>query len=439
MTANIPAITYDPRSPSEGRRFYVELNGNDQNDGLTPASPFKTWATALTAVNNLVPPVDSNNPAAIYSSSSGTFFEQIVVPGSVSIFAPSATLEFNDNGTTTLDIQGGNGVYQFRVVRNSGIGSIGVRSTDASLFTAEFDLIDCDDGTAFYHAGNFSGGNVIDCKNMRYGVAGVNNISTLTNAGLKVNVEVFRPVDASAEAFIQNGANPSVLEASEVSTTEATGATFINCKQGMIDAQIERTETTDAIIVENTGIVGLIANNVIGNLTVNAGGILNARIISYFGVKTFNGTVNGNIAGDRRGTDEINAQGSFFINFGNNSISSSSVTRYLVPNGTPTYQTAPTTRIQGVMEFDLDVFSMTAYHDNPQGNGNDITYTLEKNGVPVALSVTLASDGDISQSSILPTPISYNRGDRYSMRVSKSSPIGASPDGVIVVLKAQER
>ena len=78
------------------------------------------------------------------------------------------------------------------------------------------------------------------------------------NAGLKVNVEVFRPVDASAEAFIQNGANPSVLEASEVSTTEATGATFINCKQGMIDAQIERTDTTDAVIVENTGIVGLI-------------------------------------------------------------------------------------------------------------------------------------------------------------------------------------
>lgn len=305
MTANIPAVTYDPRSPSEGRRFYVELNGNDQNDGLTPASPFKTWATALTAVNNLVPPVDSNNPAAIYSSSSGTFFEQIVVPNSVSIFAPGATLEFNDNGTTTLDIQGGNGVYQFRVIRNSGIGSIGVRSTDASLFTAEFDLIDCDDGTAFYHAGNFSGANVIDCKNMRYGVAGVNNISTLTNAGLKVNVEVFRPVDASAEAFIQNGANPSVLEASEVSTTEATGATFINCKQGMIDAQIERTETTDAIIVENTGIVGLIANNVTGDLTVNAGGILNARIISYFGVKTFNGTVNGNIAGDRQGTDAL--------------------------------------------------------------------------------------------------------------------------------------
>ena len=135
----------------------------------------------------------------------------------------------------------------------------------------------------------------------------------------------------------------------------------------------------------------------------------------------------------------ISSGGGFVINFGNNGISSSTATRYLVPYCSPTYQTAPTLRIEGIVDFDLDVFSMTAFHDIPQGNGNDITYTLERNGSPVALSVTLASTGEVAQSAVLETPISFDRGDKFSMQVTKSSTIGASPDGVLVILKAQER
>ncbi len=82
---------------------------------------------------------------------------------------------------------------------------------------------------------------------------------------------------------------------------------------------------------------------------------------------------------------------------------------------------------------------MTVLHGDPAGNGEDIVYTLQKNGVDESLSVTIASTGTIESSAILPTPISYNRGDTYSLKVTKVLSIGASPNLIEVTAKCTER
>jgi len=244
-----------------------------------------------------------------------------------------------------------------------------------------------------------------DCK--FYSIDSSGNISTVGSGFEEKTVNANYTVLDTEDSIRVSGSGIAV-------TLPATRSKSIGIYAATDPVTID-VSATSAGIIENTSTTLPVGTAVILTYDADFGGYFNSC--------------------EPRGGD----RGGFVINFGNNGISSSSATRYLVPYCSPTYQTAPTLRIEGVVDFDLDVFSMTAFHDIPQGNGNDITYTLEKNGVPVALSVTLASTGEIAQSAILATPISYNRGDKFSMEVTKSVPIGASPDGILVILKAKER
>ena len=127
----------------------------------------------------------------------------------------------------------------------------------------------------------------------------------------------------------------------------------------------------------------------------------------------------------------------FNLDFGNNSISNTTSTRYLGISGDPATNTASTAQAQGICDADFEVVSLTVYHGFPRGNGEDIVYTLQKNGVDTSLSLTLASTDSFVQSSILASPIQYNRGDTYSLKVSKALDIGTTPARVFASATAR--
>ena len=131
----------------------------------------------------------------------------------------------------------------------------------------------------------------------------------------------------------------------------------------------------------------------------------------------------------------------FMLQFANNTIQSTTVDRWLLPNNSARYSGATTTidQSEAIMDLDCDVHSMTVLHNGPSGNGENIVYTLQKNGVDQALSVTIASTDTIQSSPILSTPISYDRGDKYSLKVTKALSIGASPNAIVVTAKCTER
>lgn len=67
------------------------------------------------------------------------------------------------------------------------------------------------------------------------------------------------------------------------------------------------------------------------------------------------------------------------------------------------------------------------------GNGNHVVYTVIINGVPTALSVSLASD--VTAGSNITTDIDVNEGASIRLRVTKGATIGSSPEDVICAIQ----
>ena len=76
---------------------------------------------------------------------------------------------------------------------------------------------------------------------------------------------------------------------------------------------------------------------------------------------------------------------------------------------------------------------MYVRHNHPDGNGNNITYTLRVNSVATALSVTMASTA--SDGSDLSNSVSVSQGDLLDVRVTKPSYISDSPDRIVVTVE----
>src|SRR3990172_12608035 len=99
--------------------------------------------------------------------------------------------------------------------------------------------------------------------------------------------------------------------------------------------------------------------------------------------------------------------GGAVLNWGAGSVSSTTTTRYL----TPGYEAAlaPTTQRDYPLPPAGTVKNLFVHHDVPAGNGNDIVYTVRKNGVATALVATLASTG--SHTSNLVDTVAFAAGD----------------------------
>ncbi len=124
------------------------------------------------------------------------------------------------------------------------------------------------------------------------------------------------------------------------------------------------------------------------------------------------------------------------IAWGNNSVTSSTTTRFLEPWFDDA--TAPTSRIQWELPLTQPTLldRLFVVHNSPGGNGSPIVYTLEVNAVPTALSVSVASTsmfGSNLVDAILVDPGSTQI--LLSLEVTKPVGIGASPTDIMVSMR----
>ena len=83
--------------------------------------------------------------------------------------------------------------------------------------------------------------------------------------------------------------------------------------------------------------------------------------------------------------------------------------------------------------FDGTARSMYVDQNNPGGNGNPITYTLDVNGGSTDLTVTMAStDAQASDTTHVAT---FAEGDTLVIRAVKPTSIGSSPNNIVASLE----
>lgn len=126
------------------------------------------------------------------------------------------------------------------------------------------------------------------------------------------------------------------------------------------------------------------------------------------------------------GTD---ATGSWL--FGNGAISATTTTRYLTPGFDN--DVAPISVIQIKMPRSGTLQKMRVHHGTAGGNGNNIVYTVRKNGSATSIVVTMAAnttDGsDLTNTSVVAA------GDLIDIEVTKASSVGSSPADVTVTME----
>lgn len=117
--------------------------------------------------------------------------------------------------------------------------------------------------------------------------------------------------------------------------------------------------------------------------------------------------------------------------FGNASVGSTATTRYLSAGSTGTLaETAPS---QLRVTRDGTLSNLSISHNIPDGNGNDIVYTVRKNGIPTSLSVSLASTSPVDVD--VANQVSVIAGDSIDIEVSKASGIAKSPRNIVGTLE----
>ena len=119
------------------------------------------------------------------------------------------------------------------------------------------------------------------------------------------------------------------------------------------------------------------------------------------------------------------------ISFGSGSIAATTTTRFL----SPWYEVAiaPTTTIQLRMVRAGTMKNLRVRHQTPAGNGNNIVYTVRKNGVNQALTVTMASTA--SDGTDLVNSFAVAAGDLIDVIVTKAASIGTTPSDVLAEME----
>lgn len=131
------------------------------------------------------------------------------------------------------------------------------------------------------------------------------------------------------------------------------------------------------------------------------------------------------------GGDEVTARS--FLLFGASGIASSTTVRYLYPSFVSQLAQTVPVQVQTPTGVAFKAFRMTVLHNNPDGNGRDVVYTLRKNGVATALAVTMAST-DATGETV--ATVDFGATERFDIEVTKpDGSIGNSPDDIVVLLE----
>jgi hypothetical protein len=122
------------------------------------------------------------------------------------------------------------------------------------------------------------------------------------------------------------------------------------------------------------------------------------------------------------------------LHWGNSLIQKTTTTRYLDPG----YESmsAPTTEIRYTIPFACTLKNLYIYHNSVGAGAQTITYTVMKNGVGTALTVTMAP-GSASGSDTVNT-VSFAAGDEVSIEVTKSAVLDTAPQEIMASLEVAQ-
>lgn len=135
---------------------------------------------------------------------------------------------------------------------------------------------------------------------------------------------------------------------------------------------------------------------------------------------------------DKTKLDGIRAAAtSALAHWGNSDVSTTTTTRFLSPGYDNTQ--AGTGAVQWEAPFPGTLKNLRMLHGTGAGNGNNIVYTLRKNGVATAITVTLASTGTAAQDTV--NTVTVVAGDRIDIQVTKAATIVTSPSNITASLE----
>lgn len=128
---------------------------------------------------------------------------------------------------------------------------------------------------------------------------------------------------------------------------------------------------------------------------------------------------------------EVSCNNSSIIHFGNNSISSTTTTRYLSPGWEDGLSST------SVISYEIPSTgafrNLFVRQNTPAGNGNAVVYTLLVNSVASALSASLASTA--TSGSDVVNSVSVNAGDYIDLQITKAVSISSSPSNVMASIE----
>ena len=121
-----------------------------------------------------------------------------------------------------------------------------------------------------------------------------------------------------------------------------------------------------------------------------------------------------------------------FFAFGASGVATTTTTRYLWPWHEDS--TAPTSAIQFRVPRACTLRNFRVRHNTGAGNGNNVVYTVRKNGVATSLVATLASTAN--DGSDLTNSVAFAAGDLIDIEVTKATSIGTTPSDITATLEA---
>lgn len=128
---------------------------------------------------------------------------------------------------------------------------------------------------------------------------------------------------------------------------------------------------------------------------------------------------------------EVLSAGSAQLHWGSGNVGSSTTDRFMFPNYGDGI--AQTTTIQIRMSRAGTLKNLRVRHEIPAGNGNNIVYTVRKNGTPQSLAATLASTA--SDGADLVNTVTVAAADLIDIIVTKATSVAGSPRDITGTLE----
>lgn len=289
--------------PAALREFYVSNVGNDSNSGESLMFPLLTLQVGLDAAGAVDPPPGVFNPSQVNAEDGGLFDTgTITIPSSVNFFGTHS--QFRSLASPMVELGSFSICEMQKVLMSAGTILFNLDAKQSINVQVTLLISNLASSIGF----NLAGGSqdiFLECNRLRQSGAssiGVNVTNTFTaGTDLVVNVEAvnfeandttffkYDPMDATVRA---------VVSVSTINNEGFTGTTAFDVLNGVLVVEQDGIVNADTVCrVASGATLHLDSSLCVGDIIVDAGGTLIARIDTHVGTLTNNGTIEGFIGG----------------------------------------------------------------------------------------------------------------------------------------------